>query len=82
MGVTKKTTAQKLEKHRVDEMNGAVISESLTKTRQEKLADGDQRVPLFSAVRRIHPISRRRLPLQRPKGVSGRGMRVLPFFCV
>ncbi|GAB6891177.1 hypothetical protein P9726_05170 [Geobacillus stearothermophilus] len=47
MGVTKKTTAQKLEKHRVDEMNGAVISESLTKIRQEKLADGDQRVPLF-----------------------------------
>ena len=30
----------------------------------------------------IHPISRRRLPLQRPKGVSGRGMRVPPFFCV
>ncbi|AEV20360.1 hypothetical protein GTCCBUS3UF5_30570 [Geobacillus thermoleovorans CCB_US3_UF5] len=32
--------------------------------------------------RPIHPISRRRLPLQRPKGVSGRGMRVPPFFCV
>ncbi|QHN50878.1 hypothetical protein EPB69_06420 [Geobacillus stearothermophilus] len=30
----------------------------------------------------LHPISRRRLPLQRPKGVSGRGMRVPPFFCV
>ncbi|RXS84347.1 hypothetical protein ETR37_16000 [Geobacillus sp. PK12] len=30
----------------------------------------------------FHPISRRRLPLQRPKGVSGRGMRVPPFFCI
>ncbi|PJW13830.1 hypothetical protein EPB69_07305 [Geobacillus stearothermophilus] len=30
----------------------------------------------------LHPISRRRLPLQRPKGVSGRGMRVPLFFCV
>ncbi|NNU98407.1 hypothetical protein ETC02_02640 [Geobacillus sp. DSP4a] len=30
----------------------------------------------------LHPISCRRLPLQRPKGVSGRGMRVPLFFCV
>ncbi|QAV27197.1 hypothetical protein BTDUT50_11490 [Neobacillus thermocopriae] len=33
-------------------------------------------------VKLFHPISRRRLPLQRPKRVSGRGMRVPPFFCV